>query len=338
MSVDPILIGGLAWAGGMVAGHAKTGYGWVQRRLTFSLTLYGEHYSAFMWKATPLLEDSALVMGQGEMTNLPRAESEEEVATPPRMAPGDRIVRIGNMKLVLNIDRDKMMSSYIDSVRCSTWKKNRTELLRFAEEALKEYRLNSSGGLRVYSVSGSWWEHAVTRPYRSMASIISADGVPDKILGAIDKWNSEEKEKLDSGENHHLGILLSGEPGTGKTSLAIALASHLKRTLYVLTPANISTVKDLIVRVPSNCVLLIEECEEIFADRASLEETSERARIASILSYFDGPTSKLGVIRIYTTNHPDKLDPGFLREGRVDYHFVMRDRLAKDQQPKEQSK
>ncbi|WP_024587581.1 AAA family ATPase [Aliihoeflea sp. 2WW] len=131
------------------------------------------------------------------------------------------------------------------------------------------------------------------------------------------------------------GILLSGAPGTGKTTFASALArtcdvdivygsvakwqsaGHMGDFLKAMRAA----FKEAKSRAP--CILLIDELDSIGSRDAQNGDHAAYIRecINGLLECLDGAEDREGVIVIGTTNRPDDIDAGVLRPGRLDRHI-----------------
>lgn len=131
------------------------------------------------------------------------------------------------------------------------------------------------------------------------------------------------------------GILLSGEPGTGKTLIAKAIAgeagvpfiyinSSSLIELYVGMGAKRVRETFKIARENAPCIVFFDEIDSIGIKRDSNRGTSENEQtINALLQEMDGFTGRDGVFIIAATNRADKLDSALTRAGRFDRQIVV---------------
>lgn len=124
------------------------------------------------------------------------------------------------------------------------------------------------------------------------------------------------------------GILLSGEPGTGKTLLAKAIAGEAGVPFYSTNGSEFeekfvgvgaSRVRSLFKKARQNapCIIFIDEIDAVAGERYDEKNYSEQT-LNMLLSEMDGFKGSEGVIVIAATNHEEVLDSAILRPGRFD--------------------
>jgi len=164
------------------------------------------------------------------------------------------------------------------------------------------------------------------RPRHDFSHIVGMDETKRRLLDAGRKAVAPHE-----GEPPRNGILLSGEPGNGKTFFAEALAGELKLPFIKLTFAQTASryvnqttesvrqaFEDAIRQAP--CVLFIDEVDSFLADReASISSGQETSRTANTLLTLINDLRGRGVLLIAATNFADKLDAAGVREGRFDF-------------------
>ena len=129
------------------------------------------------------------------------------------------------------------------------------------------------------------------------------------------------------------GVLLSGQPGTGKTLLARAVAGEAAVPFFSLSASEFvemivgvgaSRVRDLFEQAKKDApsIIFIDELDAIGRVRGAGNlggGSDEREQtLNQILTEMDGFTGAEGVIVLAATNRPEILDPALLRAGRFD--------------------
>ncbi|MGO7130378.1 AAA family ATPase [Rhizobium leguminosarum] len=133
------------------------------------------------------------------------------------------------------------------------------------------------------------------------------------------------------------GVLLSGPPGSGKTSFASALARTCKTNFVYASAAQwqssgggylgdmLSAMKKSFddAEAAKPCVLLIDELDSIGSRTEDVGRNSSYARqvINGLLELLDGGRARDGVIVLGATNYPHVIDAALLRSGRLERHF-----------------
>ena len=176
-------------------------------------------------------------------------------------------------------------------------------------------------GVTVQIWMKSWWEDT-TKTARAIESVILRPGQLDRVIKDAEWFFGAAEWYASRGVPHRRGYLLHGPPGTGKTSLAFALASHLKRPLHYLNLGSIKADESLYEAFASTdkgSIVLIEDIDSAVATHTRTDDKGlDTTTLSGILNAIDGIIASEGRLLIMTTNHPDKLDPALIRPGRID--------------------
>ncbi len=315
--VEYAIVGGAL--SGFALSKASTLMSWAQRRATFSILCTGQIYDAIAWKLGSREEEPCLIVGSSNEVDA-SGQTATKTKLNTRLGSGTRVLKVGGKNAVVSSSRQvTTLGNVIEDLTITAARKSKRPILEWIASTIQEFEKSKVEGLRVWSWDG-YWQCVTTRPFRSITSIQHPDCVPSRMVALCEDWQTMEQEYAERGENWQISFLLHGKPGTGKTSMAIALASHLKKELYVIAPDNTSTFERALATVKPGSLVLFDECEQVFAHRKDSAK-DEAKKIASRLSSIDGATSVHNLIRVYTTNHIEELDHAFRREGRCDYEF-----------------
>jgi SpoVK/Ycf46/Vps4 family AAA+-type ATPase len=185
-------------------------------------------------------------------------------------------------------------------------------------------------------------------PFYSNKQFSNIYGPEVKLIEKRIKFFIDNKDWYDSkGIPYQLGILLSGIPGAGKTSVIRAIANYTKRHIINVNFANITTATQLKNLFYSDKVQVYTDqsmsatqsyfipvdqriyvLEEIDAignivkqrkdDDVATSTVNDELTLMEILTVLDGTMEIPGRIVVMTTNHPEILDAALIRPGRID--------------------
>lgn len=199
------------------------------------------------------------------------------------------------------------------------------DVLKGSQDTLEVY---------VYNARDELWRLSSRNAIRDI-STLDLPTVPEdqkqRIVNDVLDFYASKEWYLQRGVPYRRGILLEGPPGTGKTSLVLAIAGMLRRPLCVLNLGSLKNDEDLInavTRILPGAILLIEDIDAStasnprFTNRVKVEgehdEEKSGLTLSGLLNAIDGAFAREGRLLFMTTNHPDKVDPALIRKGRAD--------------------
>ncbi len=156
-------------------------------------------------------------------------------------------------------------------------------------------------------------------------------------LEEIVEFLKNPKKFTDMGARIPKGVLLVGQPGTGKTLLAKAVAGEAGVPFFIISGSDFvemfvgvgaSRVRDLFdeAKKKAPCIIFIDEIDAVGRQRGAGLGGGHDEReqtLNQLLVEMDGFSANEGVIVLAATNRPDVLDKALLRPGRFDRQIVV---------------
>ncbi|RHW20285.1 ATP-dependent metalloprotease [Pseudomonas jilinensis] len=184
---------------------------------------------------------------------------------------------------------------------------------------------------------------------KSKARMLSEDQVKTTFadVAGCDEAKEEVSELVeflrDPGKFQRLGghiprgVLMVGQPGTGKTLLAKAVAGEAKVPFFTISGSDFvemfvgvgaSRVRDMFDQAKKHapCIIFIDEIDAVGRHRGAGLGGGHDEReqtLNQLLVEMDGFEANDGIIVVAATNRPDVLDPALLRPGRFDRQVVV---------------
>jgi chaperone BCS1 len=231
------------------------------------------------------------------------------------------------------------------------------ELLLEARDKYSEKEENKTqiyrGTTRPMSTEATW-QRCMSRASRPFSTVILNEKTKKELIDDVAEYLNPMTQRwyANRGIPYRRGYLLHGPPGTGKSSLSLALAGFFNMRIYIVSLSspntNEETLGGLFSELPRRCVVLLEDIdsaglthtrENDHSNRNSSSDDdddemepgqitrgngndnknkSNRLSLSGLLNILDGVASQEGRVLIMTTNHVEKLDKALIRPGRVD--------------------
>lgn len=176
-----------------------------------------------------------------------------------------------------------------------------------------------------------------------------------KLLNCLLQYKENKERLKELGIPNKLGIMLYGEPGTGKSSTIQAIATFLQKNIYYIQMNEVKTnqqLHGLFNYVTKKCadggIIVMEDIDAMThvvhkrasgysSDSDSIDipnthdsckslnmSSSDALTLEFFLNILQGSLTADDTVFITTTNHLEKLDPAFYRDGRFDIKIEMK--------------
>lgn len=221
---------------------------------------------------------------------------------------GDRLVQIKPPKITLSVQSKSARDSLVGVLK--------EVFAKTLEKKVPAFYLGTSWGS---------WDKMEDVPQRTLDSVILEDDQLERIVSDLERFLGAEEEYVSRSIPWHRGYLFEGPPGTGKTSLARALAHRFGLDVRYVSISDVdgdTQLLQLVKGMRSGSVLIIEDID-VFHAATQRDDKSGGVTMSGLLNALDGIATPSGIIKILSSNHSGVLDSALIRPGRVDVveHF-----------------
>lgn len=194
---------------------------------------------------------------------------------------------------------------------------------KYGERTKTQSVSNGAGG-------GAYDSHATYAPIKPTVTFKNVQGMAALKAQLMEAVNDNKAAKKN-------GILLTGDPGNGKTFIAEALAGELKWGFMPITVGDIQskwigqTTEQLqaVFKAASNngpLILFFDECDSFLRSRDNMMSSNNAEDVKVVNTFLNNIVDLRkvkNVIAIAASNYPDQLDSAALRDGRFDLKITI---------------
>jgi SpoVK/Ycf46/Vps4 family AAA+-type ATPase len=201
--------------------------------------------------------------------------------------------------------------------------KDKNQIEKLISEAIKESEVDEieedRDFINIYVYEEFYWNFTTSQKKRPLDTIYLKAVEKDKIVNDIQQFIDDEHKFRQYAIPYKRSYLLEGPPGTGKSSIIYALASHFDLNIGIFkTTTEKKSFENAYKSLPTNTILLIEDIEHCITD------DRKKFGINDLLNVMDGVIVKNRLLTFITTNHVEQLPKVMMRPGRIDMiiHFT----------------
>ena len=182
---------------------------------------------------------------------------------------------------------------------------------------------------------GKIYDAETTKSKIKFNDVAGLDEEKNEMIEIVD-FLKEPKKFYEMGAKIPRGVLLCGQPGTGKTLIAKAIAGEAKVPFISMSGSEFiemfaglgaSRVRKLFEKAKkiAPCIVFIDEIDAIGSRRTSGSgaETENNQTLNQLLVEMDGFDTEETIIVLAATNRPEMLDKALLRPGRFDRQITI---------------
>ncbi len=192
-----------------------------------------------------------------------------------------------------------------------------------------------SGGVNPFNI-GKTKAKIKEKPNVKFEDVAGLDGIKEELTEVV-QFLKDPSKFIEVGARVPKGVLLLGEPGTGKTLLAKALAGESGASFFSISASEFvemyvgvgaSRVRDLFDEAKKNkpSIIFIDEIDAIGRKRGMSRNGGNDEReqtLNQLLVEMDGFDTDSQIIIVAATNREDVLDEALLRSGRFDRRIAV---------------
>lgn len=174
----------------------------------------------------------------------------------------------------------------------------------------------------------------INEKYKSIETLYLRESDYRRLVNILSRFKNSSHLYDKYGLPNKLGVLLYGEPGTGKSTTIQVIGSYLQKNIYYVNLSTVETNNELqmifdeINLSMNGGIIVFEDIDAmssvVYNRNISTVSEGDKLTLEYFLNLLQGSLTRDGTIFIATTNHLEKLDPAFYRVGRFDIKIDMK--------------
>ena len=213
----------------------------------------------------------------------------------------------------------------------NSWKRVTPEDERKAEEEIQSEKRSKEPAIEFYPEEAKYSFDEIILPQSVKDKILDVANYAENSKKVFEEWGLQTVYK----QSRRIGINLYGEPGTGKTMAAHAIAKHLGRKIIVVnyadieskfvgeTPKNIRKAFEAAKK--SNSIIFFDEADAILSKRVTNMTSAADVSVNQTRSVMLMLMNDYQDFVIFATNFISNFDPAFMRRISTHIEFKLPD-------------
>lgn len=328
-----VITGGLRAVWSFVYAHT---IGYLIARVTISLSVEdNEHRDAYVWLSDWVERHlrgrkvNSLLLRWQDRDSAEGSEAESTFALIPEygtyyMMHQKRFMMVDHRKEAPQNNNQRPARS----IKVQVWfSRDRNRLLEVLREAQTSYEQRKAKRVEYFrpDTYGDWNGSSI--PARPVSSLFYPPALIGDLLADVEAFLGSGKMYHDLGIPYRRGYLLTGPPGTGKSSLILAVASQFELPIYALPLHGADLTGERMASMLGGCrkpsLIVVEDIDCFRAATSRMPNAQDGITTADLLNVIDGIGAGEGRLLFMTANHPEALDGALTRAGRVDRNFFV---------------
>lgn len=236
------------------------------------------------------------------------------------------------MDLLVRVNRQKADKNSKESLTLTFFLVSKDEVAKRMQKYVERFKapIRERTHIELYSATLKGVDYVKAIPIRKRESVFIDEEILDYLESRIKNFMGKRKWYEDRGIPYKYAVILHGQPGTGKTTLAKYIAGWTRRRFITTHPSIVPQITGLLNDSPCVCLMEDIDCDPTTLKRKETkgkaksnysrgpEQDADFSSLGDLLNAIDGVNSAENCIIIATTNHLAKIDPALLRKGRFD--------------------